>query len=286
MNAYSSYCLKYNLSFLVLYIFCLTFVAYVPTSGVHGLYEEEICFEIPQWHQKPVEVDQHLDRIKSEFGNTSIERRWIERPRLAFINSEVNKYVDVVIIPFLDTYHRNIQNSFHQLSNKILQKCKEEINAAITTKLNVYDDLTHVADSLNLPASCDEERRAIRTLSSKHVALIHQCTEQARKSISKMGKYAEETISLTSSHMETALANAAKDFHANHSQNINVTECLKELSRAAVTLGYELDLSLTNARRHNEQSCEKLSLCTNRAKKSTEEEVQKLREYLYQCVYA
>lgn len=56
---------------------------------------------------------------------------------------------------------------------------------------------------------CNEERRAARTLASKHMSLIYKCTEQARTSIAKMGKYAEEMITITRKHMENALAEVA-----------------------------------------------------------------------------
>lgn len=57
----------------------------------------------------------------------------------------------------------------------------------------------------NFTAMCDEERRAARTLASKHVAQIYACTEEARVSLAKMGKYAEEMISITKNHMESTL---------------------------------------------------------------------------------
>ena len=56
---------------------------------------------------------------------------------------------------------------------------------------------------------CDEERRAARTLASRHVSLIYKCTEQAKTSIAKMGKYAEEMIIITRKHMENALVEVA-----------------------------------------------------------------------------
>lgn len=71
-----------------------------------------------------------------------------------------------------------------------------------------------------------------------------------------------------------------------YNSRADISSCIKELSRAAVALGYELDLSLTNARRHNEQSCERLTTCSNKARKHTEDAVTELRDYLYQCVYA
>lgn len=66
----------------------------------------------------------------------------------------------------------------------------------------------------------------------------------------------------------------------------DVTACLRELSRAAASLGYELDLSVTNARRHSEQSCERLATCSSRARRRSDELVAGLRDQLYQCVYA
>lgn len=246
-----------------------------------------LCFEIPSWELQSVELEQHLGRIKYTLGNSTTERRNIGQSRIVLVNREVNRYVDTVIAPFLDTYHGNIQNSYQQLTNKILKRIKDEINVALKKKHKIYTELNDLADSLKVPEMCKEERRAARTEASKHVALIYKCTEEARSSISKMGKYAKEMIGITRDHMENALALVGKKME--HSQMIaksNVTVSLKELSKAAVALGYELDLSLTNARRHNEQSCEKMTNCCNKAKKSTEEAVNALRERLYQCVYA
>lgn len=59
---------------------------------------------------------------------------------------------------------------------------------------------------------CDEERRAARTEASKHVSLIYSCTEEARSSIAKMGKYAEEMIGITRNHMQVSLEEAARMF--------------------------------------------------------------------------
>ncbi|XP_047537184.1 uncharacterized protein LOC125071137 [Vanessa atalanta] len=249
-----------------------------------------LCFEIPPWQHKPVEVEEHLKRIRQVWGNHSTERRTISLPRLALINREVNRYVDTVIAPFLDTYHRNIQNSYQQLTNKFLKRIKDEINVALKKKRKIYTELTELADSLKLPEMCNEERRATKTQASKHVALIYKCTEQARSSISKMGKYAEEMISITQNHMGNTLELVGKKIEMVQNSPVifktNVTVSLKELAKAAVALGYELDLSLTNARRYNEQSCEKLTNCCIKAKRSTEEAVYVLRELLYQCVYA
>lgn len=62
---------------------------------------------------------------------------------------------------------------------------------------------------------CDEERRYARTIASRHVAQIYKCTEEARNSITKMGKYAEEMITITRNHMQAALANATSKFDTN-----------------------------------------------------------------------
>ncbi|CAH2094276.1 unnamed protein product [Euphydryas editha] len=246
-----------------------------------------LCFEIPSWELQSVELEQHLGRIKHIWGNSSSERRNIGHNRIVLVNREVNRYVDTVIAPFLDTYHRNIQNSYQQLTNKISKRIKDEINVALKKKHSIYTELNDLAHSLKVPEMCKEERRAARTEASKHVALIYKCTEEARLSISKMSKYAKEMIGITHNHMEKALARVGKEMeHSQLMAKTNVTVSLKELSKAAVALGYELDLSLTNARRHNEQSCEKLTNCCNKAKRSTEEAVNALRERLYQCVYA
>ncbi|XP_026725740.1 uncharacterized protein LOC113492477 [Trichoplusia ni] len=202
--------------------------------------------------------------------------------------------MDTVLAPFLDTYHRNIQNSYQQLTGKILRRIKDEINAAIQKKQQIYTELTQLADDLKVPVMCDEERRTARTVASRHVAAIYACTEDARGSIAKMGKYAEEMIGITRNHMQATLVEATRAFEVTGSgaqrsgvlPKTDVSPCLQELSRAAVVLGYELDLSLTNARRHNEQSCERLTSCTSRARRHTEDVVIALRDQLYQCVYA
>lgn len=64
---------------------------------------------------------------------------------------EVKTYVDTVIAPFLDTYHINIQNSYQQLTNKIVKRIKDEINAALRKKQKIYTELTNLADSLKVP---------------------------------------------------------------------------------------------------------------------------------------
>ncbi|KAH9628266.1 hypothetical protein HF086_017341 [Spodoptera exigua] len=208
--------------------------------------------------------------------------------------------MDTVLAPFLDTYHRNIQNSYQQLTGKILRRIKDEINAAVQKKQQIYTELTQLADELKVPGMCDEERRASRTLANRHVAAIYACTEDARASIAKMGKYAEEMIGITRNYMQATLMEATKSFEvsgggnrdvaaAKRSSSVpksDVSSCLEELSKAAVVLGYELDLSLTNARRHNEQSCERLTSCTSKARKHTEEAVTMLKDQIYQCVYA
>ncbi|XP_072929575.1 uncharacterized protein [Epargyreus clarus] len=248
-----------------------------------------LCFEIPPWQHQPVEVEQHIRKLKEIWGHHQT-RRVVRGPKLALVNSEVTRYMDTVIAPFLDTYHRNIQTSYQQFTSKILRRIKDDISAALKKKLQVYDELTELADSLNVPAMCDEERRAARTVASRHVAQTYRCTEEARASMAKMAKYADEMISITRSHMQASLTDATRSLNTSgvsvESQKANVTACLKELSKAAVALGYELDLSLTNARRHNEQSCEKLTNCNTRVRKNTEESVSLLRDHLYQCVYA
>ncbi|XP_028031307.1 uncharacterized protein LOC114243872 [Bombyx mandarina] len=197
--------------------------------------------------------------------------------------------MDTVIAPFLDTYHRNIQISYQQMTEKILKRIKDEINAAVVKKNKIYTALTILARNLTLPAMCNEDHRKIKTLANKHVAKIYVCTEEARKSIAKMGIYAQEMINITKKHMEGSLVEAAK-FIDNVRQRIlqrkDINACLKQLSREAVLLGYELDLSLTNARRHNEQSCEKISVCSTIAKRSTDDAVVALKDELLQCVYA
>ncbi|XP_045537914.1 uncharacterized protein LOC106716161 [Papilio machaon] len=258
--------------------------------SVHLRLDGGLCFEIPPWQYLPVEMDHHIAKVKEVWGNLSSVRD-TRRFSLSITNSKISQYVDTVIGPFLDTYHKNIQTSYQQMTNKILRKTKEEINAAIRIKHKVYEDLIKMADRLAVPAMCDEERRYARTIASRHVAQIYKCTEEARNSITKMGKYAEEMITITRNHMQAALANATSKFDVNQqykreSDKINHSVCLKELSKAAVSLGYELDLSLTNARRYNEQSCERFTVCCTRARKDTEESTAALKDYLYQCVYA
>ncbi|XP_032521588.1 uncharacterized protein LOC116773273 [Danaus plexippus] len=252
----------------------------------HLRHDGGLCFEIPSWQLQTVEVDHHLDNIRNTFANSSMGRRLNRQDKVSLANREVKTYVDTVIAPFLDTYHINIQNSYQQLTNKIVKRIKDEINAALRKKQKIYTELTNLADSLKVPAMCNEERRAALTLASKHVSLIYKCTEQAKESISKMGKYAEEMISITRRHMEFALHEVGKKLSDKSISRSNVTSSLKELSRAAALLGYELDLSLTNARRHNEQSCEKLSNCSIKARRFSEDSVRKLKEFMYQCVYA
>ncbi|CAK1583307.1 unnamed protein product [Parnassius mnemosyne] len=189
----------------------------------------------------------------------------------------------VVDIPHL--LHRPAQQYY------TFQWLKDEVNAALRKKQKVYKDLIQLADHLAVPAMCDEERRYARTIASRHIAHVYKCTEEARNSISKMGKYAEEMIAITRNHMQMAMENATrrialKEQYGIEIEKTNESACLKDLSKAAVSLGYELDLSLTNARRHNEQSCEKLFVCCTRARKTTDESVAALRDNLYQCVYA
>nr|XP_049704734.1 uncharacterized protein LOC110383341 [Helicoverpa armigera] len=252
-----------------------------------------LCFEIPPWQHQPVVLEEHLVGLRLRWGNSSDSRRQL-RSQLALANSEISRYMDTVLAPFLDTYHRNIQNSYQQLTGKILRRIKDEINGAIQKKQMIYTELTQLADNLKVPGMCEEERRAARTLASRHVSSIYACTEEARGSIAKMGKYAEEMIGITRNHMQATLVEATRAFEdqdlgAQRSAVLpktDVSSCLEELSRAAVILGYELDLSLTNARRHNEQSCERLTSCTSRARRHTEEEIVALRDQIYQCVFA
>ncbi|XP_039758017.1 uncharacterized protein LOC120632262 [Pararge aegeria] len=278
-------------------LFCVLFLEAVKcyqncrdSRSSHLRQDGGLCFEIPPWQHQPVEVVKHLKKIRNAFGNSYSERRQTTLSKFPLDNREINRYMDTVIAPFLDTYHRNIQNSYQQLTNKILKKIKDEIHVALRKKQKIYTELTELADSLKIPPMCDEERRALRTLASRHVAQIYKCTEHARTSIAEMGKYAEEMIKITRNHMQSSLNEMAKNVETiekvQNSKIVNVTACLKELSTEAVALGYELDLSLTNARRHNEQSCEKLTNCCNKARKNTEIAVTSLREYLYQCVYA
>lgn len=65
--------------------------------------------------------------------------------------SEVTRYMDTVIAPFLDTYHRNIQNAYQQLTSKILRRIKEEINAAVKKKQQISDELNNLANDLGVP---------------------------------------------------------------------------------------------------------------------------------------
>ncbi|KOB67720.1 Integral membrane sensor signal transduction histidine kinase [Operophtera brumata] len=109
----------------------------------------------------------------------------------------------------------------------------------------------------------------LRRIKDEINVAAYTCLEEARSSIARMGKYAEEMIEITKSYMQVSMEDIARTF---------------ELEQMA--LGYELDLSLTNARRHNEQSCERLTLCINKVRRQTEDTVTELREYLYQCVYA
>lgn len=59
--------------------------------------------------------------------------------------------MDTVLAPFLDTYHRNIQNSYQQLTGKILRRIKDEINSAVLKKNIIYTELTELADVLKVP---------------------------------------------------------------------------------------------------------------------------------------
>lgn len=62
--------------------------------------------------------------------------------------------MDTVLAPFLDTYHRNIQSSYQQLTAKILRRIKDEINSAVQKKQEIYADLTELANKLDVPREC------------------------------------------------------------------------------------------------------------------------------------
>ncbi|XP_045528513.1 uncharacterized protein LOC123716700 [Pieris brassicae] len=250
----------------------------------HLRHDGGLCFEIPPWQHQPVEVEEHLNKLKDVLGKRT-DRRQFRTSSLLLVNNEINRYMSTVIAPFLDTYHRGIQNNYRQLTRKILKQIKDEVVAAIREKEKIYKELIELADTLKVPEMCDEERRAARTLASKHVAKTYQCTEEARASITEMGIYAEEMINITKRHMQVAVADATQNLDETIPK-ANVTMCLREISRVAASLGYELDLSLTNARRHNTQSSEKLTKCCVEVRINTGKEVKALSEYLYQCVYA
>ncbi|CAH1637555.1 unnamed protein product [Spodoptera littoralis] len=293
----------YPFVFIVLCLYLGTSFAAEPVVSCryrsnHLRQDGGLCFEIPPWQHQPVVLEDHLVSLRERLGNSSDSRRQL-RSQLALANSEISRYMDTVLAPFLDTYHRNIQNSYQQLTGKILRRIKDEINAAVQRKQQIFSELTQLADDLKVPSMCEEERRAARTLANRHVSTIYACTEDARASIAKMGKYAEEMIGITRNHMQATLLEATRAFEipggnreaaaaqrSGSLQKSDVSSCLEELSRAAVVLGYELDLSLTNARRHNEQSCERLTSCTSRGRRHTEEAVAALRDQIYQCVYA
>ncbi|XP_049877900.1 uncharacterized protein LOC126375100 [Pectinophora gossypiella] len=246
-----------------------------------------LCFEIPPWQHQPVELEKHILRVQTMWGASN----YTSRREIAthFANGELSRYMDTVIGPFLDTYHRNIQNSYQQFTTKILRRIKEEVNQAVKRKQQIYKELIQLADDLQIPELCAEERRATRTTASNFVSQIFACTEDARAAIAKMGKYAEEMISITRTHMQTTMNTIARYIGLCKiyfcSFRMEVEKCLESMSIDAVTLGYELDLSLTNARRHNEQSCERLSNCALKARKRSDESVAELRDLLYQCVY-
>ncbi|KAJ8713812.1 hypothetical protein PYW08_007432 [Mythimna loreyi] len=285
--------------YFIVFAFCVFGLSYAAEPVISCRYRSNhlrqdggLCFEIPPWQHQPVILENHLHGLRTRWNITDTRRQL--RSQLALANSEISRYMDTVLAPFLDTYHRNIQNSYQQLTGKILRRIKDEINAAIQKKQQIYTELTQLADELKVPEMCDEERRASRTLASRHVSTIYACTEEARGSIAKMGKYAEEMIGITRNHMQATLMEATRAFEVTGSgaqrsavlPKADVSTCLEELSKAAVVLGYELDLSLTNARRHNEQSCERLTSCTSKAKRHTEDNVLALKDQLYQCVNA
>lgn len=63
---------------------------------------------------------------------------------------------------------------------------------------------------------CDEERRAARTIASEHLANIYDCTQKARVSIPKLGKYADEMVSITKNHMEYVQQNLSTVYKLNN----------------------------------------------------------------------
>ncbi|CAF4797662.1 unnamed protein product [Pieris macdunnoughi] len=257
---------------------------YLKDRSNHLRYDGGLCFEIPQWQHQPVEVEEHLNKLKDVLRKRT-EGSQFRKSSLVLVNNEINRYMSTVIAPFLDTYHRSIQNSYQQSTRYILKQIKDEIMAAIREKQKIYKKLIDLADTLKVPEMCDEERRAARTLASKHVARTFECTEEARESITEMGEYAEEMINITKTHMQVAVADATQ--HLDETiPKANVTMCLREISRAAASLGYELDLSKTNALKHKVQTCEKLANCCEKVRINTAKEVKALTEYLYQCVYA
>lgn len=253
-----------------------------------------LCFEVPPWQHQPVDLDLHLTRLRERWGVHRSGRTMARSSDVDYQildNGEVSRAMDSLLAPFLDTYLQNMQTSYQQLTNKILGKAREEIKMAVQKRQQIASELGQLADELKVPELCNMERRESKTLASKHLAHIYDCTEAARLSITEMGKYTEEMVKITKDHMQSTLDKALRREEADKSAKskdygkVNVT-ILRELARVAVTLGYELDLSLTNARRHNEQSCEKMVKCNNRVKKETEDDVANMKELLYQCVYA
>lgn len=69
---------------------------------------------------------------------------------ILFFCSEVTRYMDTVVAPFLDTYHRNIQNAYQQLTSKILRRIKEEINIAVKKKRQIADELNKLSVDLEV----------------------------------------------------------------------------------------------------------------------------------------
>lgn len=64
--------------------------------------------------------------------------------------------MDIVLAPFLDTYHRNIQNSYQQMTQKIAKKIKDEISQALVKKKKIYESLVNLADKLKIPGLYDQ----------------------------------------------------------------------------------------------------------------------------------
>ncbi|KAI8425395.1 hypothetical protein MSG28_007150, partial [Choristoneura fumiferana] len=198
-----------------------------------------LCFEIPPWQHQPVELNQHLERMRALLGNSTSRKQM--NPSLALI---------------------------HGHSSRPVPGCVSHEHPKLVPAANCEDP---EADQGGNQPMCDEERRAARTLASQHVANIYKCIKEARESIAKMGPYAEEMISITRQHMQSQLDDASKSL---------------DHGSETASLGYELDLSVTNARRHSEQSCERLATCSSRARRRSDELIAGLRDQLYQCVYA
>jgi predicted S18 family serine protease len=75
----------------------------------------------------------------------------INRLMIMMTSSDFARYMDTVLVPFLDTYLRNIQSSYQQMTSKILKRIKMEINNAVQKKNNIYKELMDLADKLKIP---------------------------------------------------------------------------------------------------------------------------------------